>query len=416
MTQRKLSQREEFRRLFISLRTSTKVNGKRMSQEKLASQLDLSREAIAYTETGKSTPSAEFILKAFRFFQSVDLLKKYALIKEDRKELMTLASKVVGIDVSSAKFIMKKVIRESLKAKDYQTVFLCLFQTIMWDLKHKGKVNAKKSSYLITVTENLDPDPSVFIDLTDKLYELSRDTNSYEAFLTITEAIQDKVQLDNSQLSFLLGHQANAYYYLADEHTAYKKMTRAIEVMGNEVYKHTHLVFHKHAMICLQTRNYKEALDYEMKCLSLLKSTDPFHKFVKAGLARFYYLREQYNEAKELWSETFKSLGHNAPERTHSLNDMIMMELKLNNPVQARAYLRECERILKLEDNRKWRHHGTESLLMWRGKLLVEAVETGNFMNPEIGKMLYELKNNSHVRDEYELTANFVLERAFFVI
>lgn len=414
MPHRKLTQHEEFRRLFISLRRSTKVNGKPMSQEKLAAQLKLSREAIAYTETGRSTPSAEFMLKAFSFFQSVDLLKKYAMIKEDRKDLMTLANNVVGTDVSSAKFIMKKIIRESLKVKDYQTIFFCLFQTIMWDLEHKGKVNAQKINCLISATSNLDPDPNVFIDLTDKLYYLSKDTKSYDAFLTITEAIRDRVQLDNRRLSYLLGHQANAYYFSSDKHTAYKKTTKAIDLMGSEIYKHSHLIFHRHALICMQNENYDEAMQYELKCLSMLNETDPFYKIVKANIARLYYLREKYDEAKTLWEELFKQLGPNDPERTHSLNDMVMMELKLNNPDKARSHVMECDRLLKLDENEKWEYYETEYLLLRRGMVLLQAVESGNFVNPDVGKILQELRDY-YLHDEYQLTSNFILQRTFFV-
>jgi transcriptional regulator with XRE-family HTH domain len=399
--------RKEFGQLLKELRKAA-----RMSQEELAEHLDVSRTTIAKTESGHNLPKARFVERSCRLFDSTDLVAKYILIQEDKKELTALATVLANENFSIAKRIMKRVIQESMRTHDLQTIFSALFQIVMWDLKIKGKVNPRKIGWLIKVTEKLDPDPAAFINLTDKLYHISRLTNNYKAFIQITEAITDKVHLGNKRLSYLLGHQANAYYYSGQPHKAYKKTSKAIEIMDNEIYKHTTFIYHKHSMICLQTFNYDEALEYEQKCLNLLKPSDRFYWSVKAGMARIYYMMGKYDEAKPYWKEVLKRLGENDLERTHSLNDIIMMEIQLGNLTHARAKIKECERLLAIAKRTDWRFFGQEDMLLRRNKVLLRAVETEDFITPEVADILHELEN-SHLKDEHVLTKNFVLERTF---
>ncbi|GEC89535.1 helix-turn-helix domain-containing protein [Brevibacillus brevis] len=388
---------------------------KKWSQEDLAEVLDVSRQTIANTERGQNVPKVRFVEHVFRLFESVEIVKAYAAIQDDKRELIALANFVAEVDYSVAKQIMKKVIRGSLKTNDFETMFPAMFQIVMWDMKIKKKVNPKKSSWLIRIAENLGPDPDLFIELTDELYAISGSSKNYEAFITITEAIKDKVYLDNRKLSYMLGHQANAYYYTGDEHKAYKKMSKAIEVMNGEVYKHTHFIYHKHAMICLQKFNYDEALECELKCLEILEPTSDFLKFINAGLARLYYMTGRYEDAQIYWESAFKRLGKNDPERTHSLNDIIMMEIRLGNLESARVKIKECDEILKLARKSDWRHYDDEDMLLRRNKVMLKAVETGEYVTREVDNILQELEK-SHLKDELLLTKNFVLERALLSV
>ncbi|MED4586691.1 helix-turn-helix transcriptional regulator [Brevibacillus choshinensis] len=383
-----------------------------LSQDELAEELNVSRQTIANTERGQSVPKAKFIEQAFRLFDSLDLVLKYVAIQDDKKELIAVANFVAQTNHSLANRILKKVIREALKNNDMEIMFPTIFQLVMWDMEIKKKVNQKKSEWLVAITEKFAPDPDLFIQLTDELYAISSSSKNYRAFITITEGIMDKVHLDKCQRSYMLGHQANAYYYSGSEHKACRKMDRAIEVMGGEVYKHSAFIYHKQAMICLQKFNFEEALEYELKCLEILHPTDDFCKFVKAGIARTYYMTKRYDEAKVYWEDAFQRYGKNDPQRTHSLNDIVMMEIQLNNLESAKTRIKECESLLTIGKKNGWRHYDSESMLLRRSKALLNAVETNNFVTPEIGCLLKELEN-SHLKDEFVLTQNFVLERTF---
>lgn len=401
--------RREFGQLLRELRKEA-----HMSQEDLAEKLNVSRTTITETENGRNVPKAVFMEQALKLFKSnsKDLVGRYIQIQEDKKELMTLGNMMVVEDYTLAIRLMKHVIRNALKGNDLQPFFSSLFQMIMWDLKLKRKVNVRKSDWLIKAAEYLDPDPESFFDLMDKLYHISRESNNFAAYITITEAIKDKVNLGNKRLSLLLCHQANAYYYSGDPHKAYKKSSKAIDVMNSEVFKHTAFVHHRHAMICLQNSNFDEALEAEHKCLSLLSRDNSLYTTVIQGIARLYYLRENYTQAKIYWEETFRIYGKNVPDRTHSLNDMIMMELKQSNIKKAQEHIKECDRLLTIAKKKDWRFYATEAMLLRRGKVLLKAVESGDFFIQDVTTVLHELKE-SYLKDEFELTKNFLLEKMF---
>ncbi|NRS51014.1 helix-turn-helix domain-containing protein [Brevibacillus sp. HB2.2] len=400
--------RKQFGLLLKNLR-----NDRGWNQDKLAEELDVSRQTIANTERGQNVPKAKFVEHAFQLFGSEELIRHYISIQEDRKELMALADAVVSDQYHPViNSVMKQVIKESLKTNDLHAIFSTLFQMIMWELKFKGKVNRRKNDWLIKVTQYLDPDPEAFFEMIEKLYHHSRESSNFSAFITITEGIKCKVTLGNSRLSQILCYQANAYFYSGNIRKAYKVSSKALDTMNGEVYKHTAFAYHRHALICMQQIEFEEALEAELVSLSLLKPTEYHHSIVKAGLARLYYMNGDYGKANEYWEDVFTKYDVLDPARAHSLNDMIMMEIKLGNLEQAHAKIVECDRLLDRAKKNKWPHYDVESMLLRRNKIMLEAVETGNFLSPEVGNILQEL-NNSYLRDERELTKNFVLERMF---
>jgi Predicted transcriptional regulators len=402
--------RKEFGQLLKELRKAA-----HMSQEELAEHLDVSRTTIANTESGQNVPKSEFIEKGFQLFRSQDLINKYILIQKDKKELLSLAIKMHGIDKVASVRVLKQAIRESVKCNDLHTLVKSLFQWIIWDLMDKGKTNARKINWVSNSIERLDDlDPSSLLKLLDELYHISKKSKNFDAFMQITDVMKIKMKDDNRRLSQLLYKQSTANYINGHHKKAYKLSSKAIEVMNGEVFQHTAETYHRHSLICMQLAFYEEALEYADACLKITPETSDLYKLVKAGLARMYYMNERYAEAKKIWDDLFKTLGKNDLKRIHSLNDIIMTEIKSGNLNRASEKMRECERLLNLAKNAEWSFYQVEHLLLRRNKAMFAAVKNGNFSDPEVSKVLRELKE-SYLRDEYELTKNFILERTFLL-
>lgn len=403
--------RQQYRKEFgFCLRELRK--GIQKSQEELAELLNVSRITIVNTEKGQSIPKTEFIEKAYHLFQSEDLVLKYTLIQQDKKELSLLAGRIHQVNCSLGVRITKMIIRESLSQGDLHGVVTSLFQLILWDIAAKGKTSGRKINWVIQAFEALDPEPNGFLEILDELYHLSKKPKNYDAFLTITEAISKKMTLDSRRHSQLLYQEATAYYIKGWHDKAYKLSTKAIEVMGGEVFQHTAHTFHRHSLICMQLCFYGEALEHALSCLQMVPETSDLYKLVKQGLARMYYMNEQFGEAKALWDELFKTMSRNEIKKIHSLNDIIFMEIKLGQLNKARESIHECERLLQLAQKAEWSFYQAEVLLLKRNIVMFTAVQTGDFLHTDVSMMLAELKE-SYLKDEFELTKNFVLERAF---
>lgn len=400
--------RKEFGGLLKKLR-----NEHGWSQDELAEKLEVSRQTIAYTENGSNVPKAIFIEKAYKIFRSTDLVKKYLVIQEDRKELISLAKSIHSENYSLAIQIMKKVIRNSLLDGDLRNVALNLFQVVIWDLNSKGMVNRRKIQWLTRTIEAGSWDADQFLELLDDLFDISKKTKNFDAFIDLLTVTETRIE-SPWKLSQLLFKGATANYKKGCHDTAYRYSNRAIEKMAGTIYVHTANTHHRHSMICLQLGFYKEALEHANKALEILSESDVLYKLVKQGIARLYYMNKKYSEAKELWKEIRSKLGRDDVEWVHSLNDIIMMEIKTGNLGKAAQDISECKRLLEIARKKEWSHYDAEELLLRRGQLVLDAVITGNYVNSELVKVIDDLKQNfAYLKDECILTETFILERLF---
>lgn len=382
----------------------------RMSQEELAEHLDVSRVTIVNTEKGQSIPKAEFIEKAFRLFRSEELVTKYTLIQRDKKELASLATRIHPYDRSAAIRILRKVVREAIKSDDHETSVINIFQSIMWDLMQKGKVNAKKIDFVIKLFDALEAER--FADLLIALYNISyQNGKNFDAYIKISEGIIDKLKLDTKRISLLMGKTASAYYYKGNPHKAYLVSCKAIELIAGENFQHRGDTYHRHGLICLQLEYFDEAIESFNKCLAI--TNEPrLKRLATLNLARCYYMQGEYTEAQRYWDHLFATLDKNNLNQINSLNDIIMMHIRLGNIHEARKKIKECERLLKIAEESDWAMYHVESILLKRNMVLLDAVITGNFISKDLSDVLHELKS-THLRDEYELTKNFILDRLF---
>lgn len=397
-----------FGELFNDLRER---NG--FTQDSLAQDIGVSRQSIVAAVSGKKVPKANFIYEAYRLFRSRELLEKYLLIQRNKKELTTLAE-WLGMENFTISFrIYKEIIRISLETNDMQTIFATMIKMIMINMKEGKKVNQRKVDLLVEIARISDIDPDFFYQLTYDLYHVARETENLATYLNITEPILKSVKLDNRKLSYLLLHQAATYYFLQDYNTAYKRSEKAIEAMDGEIFSHSAYIYHRHSLICMQIPDksfYKEALDASLKSLSLVSKRDTLYGNIKAELARIYYMNKKFDEARVYWDEVLKTYKELDPERTHTLNDIIMAEIMLGNLHEAKNRITECERIL--ERSKMWRYYNTEEMLLRRGKAMLKATELNNFNISDVSVILQEMSNR-HPQDEFHVTKNFVLERTF---
>lgn len=397
------NRRKEFGDLLRALR-----NSKGWSQDKLSEELEVTRQTITTTERGRNVPKAEVMNKAYKIFRSDDLIKKYLKIQENRNELFSLASMLIGDCYSITRQIIKQVIRTSFDLNDLHTVASSLFQLIIWDLKMKQKVNNRKIEMVIKVFDVLESDQ--FADLLIDLYNVSFNNNkNFEAYIRISKSIKDELRLDNRKLSLVLNKTASAYYYSNDPHEAYITNRRAIEVAGDFIYPHCGDIFNRHGLICLQLEKQEEAITSFNKCIEVT-TEQRLIRLATLNLARSYYFQKSYDQAKEYWDRLFKMLGKNELSRINSLNDIIMMHIKLNDLSAATHEIKETERLLKIAKDQKWSMYTVETILLRRSKVLLDAIQKNDFTGPEVSLMLDELET-THLRDELVMTKNFVLDK-----
>ncbi|ASJ54892.1 hypothetical protein BP422_15750 [Brevibacillus formosus] len=404
--------RKEFGAVLKMLREKARINDARVSQEKLAELLDVSRITIVNTEKGQNVPKASFVEKAFHLFQSGELVIRYVLIQQDKKEVSQLAMKIQQHDYKLAIRVIQMIMRESLNQGDLHGVITNLFRLVLWDIEEKGKTSRRKIQYLIQAFKNFDPEHNGFLDLLDELYHISKKRKNFDAFLSITEAITQEIKLDDRRLSQLLYQEATALYIKGQHDKAYRLSNRALEAMGGVVYQHTAHVYHRHSLICMQLAFYEEALEHAKACLDMAPKASELHKLVKQGMARMYYMNQNFDEAKELWDELFKTMSKNDIRKVHSLNDIIFMEIRLGHFDKVDKLIDECDRLLQLAEKEEWSFFQAEKLLLYRNKVMYHAQKTGDFFRKDVSDMLGELKV-SYLKDEFELTKNFVLEKAF---
>lgn len=382
-----------------------------LNQEELAEQLGVSRITVVNTEKGQSIPKAEFIEKAYKLFGSYDLIIRYIRIQRDKKEVEALATLLYPFDRALASRILNMLVADAMRSNDLATSVINLFQIIMWDLMRGETVYQGKIDTVIKLFEALDSDQ--FADLLIALYNISfQNDKNFDAYIKITEGIIDKLKLDAKKYSLILNKTASAYYYKSNPHKAYLMNCRAIEMMAGESFPHRGDTYHRHGLICLQLEYFDEAFDHFTKCHEIT-SEDRLKRLSLVNLARCFYLQKRYSEAQTYWSKLFSIIGKNELNRINSLNDIIMMDIDLGNIQDAMKNIQECKRLLKLAKVSKWAMHDTEALLLKRSEVLLEATRSGNFLSSDIQLILDELQTKTHLRDERELTKNFILERLF---
>lgn len=385
------------------------------SQDYLAEQLLVSRQAIVKTEKGLSTPRAEFIERAYLALKSEELVWKYMFVQKDKKELIYLANMMIRHNSRLSRGIIKHVIRESLSKGDLKTAAENVFQVILWDIESRQKTNKRKIAFVINTFKNVEPDPDEFADLLQKLYDISKRANSFDAFINISGAIAGTMKLDDRKKTRLLYQEATAYYFQGNHNKAYRISIKALEIMDHRIYPHSADVFQRHALICSQLDNHQfhhEAIEHYTIAKNMATPDQAVYSLALAGIARCYYMLEKFEDAKKHWKELFQKLGKDDLIRVHSLNDMIMMEIKLGDVNEAKRLIRECERLLSIALKQKWKRYNTEALLLERNKQMLTALERGKYITPEISLLLDQLKK-SYMRDEFELTRNFIHDKLF---
>lgn len=382
-----------------------------LSQEDLAEKLDVSRITIVKTEKGQNIPKADFIERAYQLFQDAELVIKYIKTQPDNKVLNTLANKIAVFNAEIAVRVANHVIKNSIRTLELQPAAITLFQTIIWEMA-EGKSNKRKIECMLRLLKQMDPEPNVFLKLLNELYDISRVTKKYDVFITIVESVERRLNLNNQKLSLILFKKANAYYFKGEHFKAYNTSSKAIEVMGDAIYEHTVLLYNRHSLICMQLFNYEEALRFTQAILKLVPVGSEQHNLELASLARQHYMLEQYLEAERIWNQLLSSMKKNDVKRIHSLNDFIMMHIKKGEINKAKVKIRECELLLKNAEKIGWPFHSIESMLLRRNKAVLEAVVHNDFFTESISYVLDELQN-SYLKDELQLTKNFILERSF---
>lgn len=382
------------------------------TQDYLAEQLLVSRQAIVKTEKGLSTPRAELIERAYLTFKSEELVWKYMFVQKEKKELIYLASMMAGHNIRLSRVIIKHVIRESLSKGDLKTAAENVFQVILWDIESQQKANKRKIAFVISTFKNVEPDADEFANLLQKLYDISKQANSFDAFINISGAIAGTMKLDDRKKSRLLYQEATAYYFQGNHNKAYRISIKALEIMDRKIYPHSADVFQRHALICSQLDFLHEAIEHYTIAKNMATPDKATYSLALAGIARCYYMLDKFEEAKKHWKDLFQKLGKDELVRVHSLNDMIMMEIKLGNVNEAKRLIRECERLLAIALRKKWKRYNTEALLLERNKQMLTALERDKYITPEISLILDRLKS-SYMRDEFELTRNFIHDKLF---
>lgn len=399
--------RKEFGRCLKQVREDNDV-----IQDLLAERLDVSRQMIHKYENGTSIPKAKTMNKLFQMFKSKELVQRYFLIQGDMKELRALSAEVIKADPSLTRWILKQVIKAALKVNDFKTATEVVFQLMMWDLENRNKTYRRKADFVVRAFAHFEPWPEEFAGLLQKLYDISKKANSFDAFITVTEAVSGKLKLDHMRLSRIYYQEATAHYGKGNHDRAYKVSLEAIRTLNGKRFSHTADIFQRHGLICLQIEFHKEAIEHFEICRSMADPSSDLYRLAITGIARSYYMLEDFNEAQRYWDQTFALLDRNSEIRVHSLNDIIMKEIKLGEYDKARSSIAECERLLKIARRKGWKRCGNEELLLRRNKVLLNATETGEYLTSEVSRVLDELEK-SYMNDEFKVANKFIHEKLF---
>jgi|GEM_PF-5294977 len=377
-----------------------------LSQDSLAEQIGVTRQTIANVEKGVHIPKAEIVEDLYNLFKSRDLIIKYLIIQRDKSDLQYLAERLYKEQVV-ANLILKYVLREALDRSDLNTAASCVFQSIMCDLLNNKNVNRRKIQFVTKVFDTLDKER--FIELLDSLYRLSFEQGKkFDAFVTIAEKVINSVTVGNEK-SFMLWYQyANALYYQGNTLKAFDA--------SSEGFRHDHKniskgqlakVYSRRGLICLQLKGYSEALKAFEKCLEL--ADDELAKYCYLNIARTYYMWGKYKEAKVYWEKLLKMLDENDLLRINVLNDMAMCNLLSHNGDKAKELLRQADQLLKEAKKNYWHMYEAEHLLYRRNLAILNLELNQTSAIQELLKVLEDLKT-SHLKDEYELTNNFIVD------
>ncbi|WP_438770095.1 helix-turn-helix domain-containing protein [Brevibacillus sp. JB24b] len=394
------------RRFFGMCLKSLRKNVK-LSQEELAEQLQVSRTTIAKTEAGQNLPKSEFIAKAFLFFKSSEIIDQYFKVQTDRKELENLTQSFYLKDYQLARRVIKKLIRESLKAGDVEAAVNCVFQVMMWDLELRKKVNHRKIRFVINAFSDLEDNK--FVDLLDSLYDISyKCGKQFDAFIRIVEVIKDSLNSDKNKLAVLMYEYATAHYYSGNAYDSYKISLKSLEYMGNTLLRKRANIFLRHALISLQLENFLESAEYFRRCYE--EGNELLKRAALINLGRTYYLSGNLNEANVYWNKSLKLLPKHDLMRINIYTDMSMAALKVGDLKKAESYNRKTEELLILAKTKVWGMYDEEKLLLERNKALLNALKSNSFQSGDISMIDLKLKN-SHLKDEYKITRNFILDK-----
>lgn len=394
--------KKEFGNLVKELRKSCKL-----SQQKLGDYLKVTSKAVGNIEGGSSVPKAEKVVDLYTLFNSVELIYKYMEIQHNYSELIFLSSQIQKTDYQLSRKIMKNILKASISEENINTAVVVVFHLIMWALVINKKINRRKIEFVIKAFDNLDQDK--FVDLLNSLYKISfKHKKQFDAFITIVEKIIERLKIDGKKLYILMYQYATAQYYKGECQKAYKLSTKALEIMGNIRCNLSANVFSRHGLICLQIGEYSEALESFNNCFNF--ANDEMKVYCYLNIGRTYFMLEDYKKAYQYFDQLFSVTDTKDKLRINVYNHLVIIDVLQGNLLDAEKHLHQCEKMLEQAKEEKWDMYEAEHLLWKRNKALVLMEKDFDLGLKELLLVCEELKR-SHLRDEYNLTKNLIVEK-----